>query len=230
MPMMPRSTFVSLVLMLLAVGGTAESGTYDAEPEWRESLWQDLQLLLSFIMGVLFMSSAEKIFDTGDTATNASNSRMPRSTFVSLVLMLLAVGGTAESGTYDAEPEWRESLWQDLQLLLSFIMGVLFMSSAEKIFDTGDRATNASNSRMPRSTFVSLVLMLLAVGGTAESGTYDAEPEWRESLWQDLQLLLSFIMGVLFMSSAEKIFDTGDRATNASNSRLTKLELYPLLA
>ena len=83
---------------------------------------------------------------------------------------------------------------------------------------------------MPRSTFVSLVLMLLAVGGTAESGTYDAEPEWRESLWQDLQLLLSFIMGVLFMSSAEKIFDTGDTATNASNSRLTKLELYPLLA
>eukprot|EP00440_Ansanella_granifera_P059706 gb/GFBE01064711.1/.p1 GENE.gb/GFBE01064711.1/~~gb/GFBE01064711.1/.p1 ORF type:complete len:104 (+),score=21.19 gb/GFBE01064711.1/:1-312(+) len=47
-------------------------------------------------------------------------------------------------------------------------------------------------------------------------------------VWQDLKLLLSFAMGVIFVRAAEVLFDS--RANSAANSeRSKKLELYALL-
>lgn len=83
---------------------------------------------------------------------------------------------------------------------------------------------------MLRSTFM-FVLALLAFGhvaAAAESSIQSTdEPDyWQGPVWQDLQLLFSFLTGILFVRSAETVFDNG----NGGNIRLSKLELYPLLA
>lgn len=87
-----------------------------------------------------------------------------------------------------------------------------------------------------------LFAVLLAVG-TAAPAADSAAPEdysgsadysdlndyWQGpdgAVWQDLQLLFSFLTGILFVRSAETIFD----ARGASGGNLRKLELYPLLA
>ncbi len=82
---------------------------------------------------------------------------------------------------------------------------------------------------MLRSTFM-FVLAMLALGhvAAAESSiqSTDESDYWSGPVWQDLQLLFSFLTGILFVRSAETVFDNG----NGGNIRLSKLELYPLLA
>ena len=94
-----------------------------------------------------------------------------------------------------------------------------------------------------RSTFMfALFAVLLAVGAAAPAADSAAPEDYSGSadysdlndywqgpdgaVWQDLQLLFSFLTGILFVRSAETIFD----ARGASGGNLRKLELYPLLA
>ena len=93
-----------------------------------------------------------------------------------------------------------------------------------------------------RSTFMfALFAVLLAVAaaadspapedyGSANSADYnDLNDYWQGAdgaVWQDLQLLFSFLTGILFVRSAETIFDS----RGAGGGNLRKLELYPLLA
>lgn len=65
---------------------------------------------------------------------------------------------------------------------------------------------------MLRSIFMLALLTLVA----AESEDY-----WQSAVWQDAQLLLSFLTGILFVQSGEAIFERGARS---------KIQLCTLLA
>ncbi|CAE7191911.1 unnamed protein product [Symbiodinium natans] len=80
---------------------------------------------------------------------------------------------------------------------------------------------------MSRSIFMFASLAATVAAETTTIGTATAEDYWQGDASQDVQLIFSFNLGILFVRSAETIFDdphAGD------NRRLKKLELYPLLA
>ena len=80
--------------------------------------------------------------------------------------------------------------------------------------------------------FASVLLAVAAADASPEhsgSDYSDLNGYWQGAdgaVWQDLQLLFSFLTGILFVRSAESIFD----ARGAGGGNLRKLELYPLLA
>ena len=77
--------------------------------------------------------------------------------------------------------------------------------------------------------FIVLAAAASAVAATRHSAVSEEASEnyWKGAVWQDLQLLFSFVLGVFFVRSAETIFDP---EAGGSNQRRNKLELYPLLA
>mmetsp|Transcript_2896 Transcript_2896/g.4971 ORF Transcript_2896/g.4971 Transcript_2896/m.4971 type:complete len:82 (+) Transcript_2896:76-321(+) len=81
---------------------------------------------------------------------------------------------------------------------------------------------------MSRSMF--MFAALVAVAAAAPASAFEiAEPEdyFQNAMWEDLQLLLSFVLGILCVRSAEMVLDD---AETANDPRRKKLELYPLLA
>ena len=80
---------------------------------------------------------------------------------------------------------------------------------------------------MSRSIFMFAWLAATVAAATKTIGTEAAEDYWQGDVWQDVQLIFSFMLGILFVRSAETIFDDPQAA---DNRRLKKLELYPLLA
>ena len=81
---------------------------------------------------------------------------------------------------------------------------------------------------MSRSIFM-LVVLVAATLVAASEGGISAEASagyWHGAVQEDIQLLFSFALGILFVRSAETIFDE----STDGHRQHKKLELYPLLA
>ena len=82
---------------------------------------------------------------------------------------------------------------------------------------------------MSRSIFMFVALAAtVAAASDVATGAEGAEDYWAGAVWQDLQLIFSFVLGILFVRSAETILD--ESGASGRNQGLTKLELYPLLS
>ncbi|OLP85619.1 hypothetical protein AK812_SmicGene33361 [Symbiodinium microadriaticum] len=115
---------------------------------------------------------------------------------------------------------------EDIQLLLSFALGILFVRSAETIFDESTEGLHPFG--MSRSIFMLVVLVAATLAAASEGGISAEAPAdyWHGAVQEDIQLLLSFALGILFVRSAETIFDE----STEGHRQHKKLELYPLLA
>ena len=81
---------------------------------------------------------------------------------------------------------------------------------------------------MSRSIFMLVVLVAATLVAASERGI-SAEASagyWHGAVQEDIQLLFSFALGILFVRSAETIFDE----STEGHRQHKKLELYPLLA
>ena len=81
---------------------------------------------------------------------------------------------------------------------------------------------------MSRSIFMLVVLVAATLAAASEGGISAEAPAdyWHGAVQEDIQLLLSFALGILFVRSAETIFDE----STEGHRQHKKLELYPLLA
>ena len=86
------------------------------------------------------------------------------------------------------------------------------------------------SSGMSRSIFMFVALAAATVAAASDlaTGAEGAEDYWAGAVWQDLQLLFSFVLGILFVRSAETILD--ESGASGRNQGLTKLQLYSLLS